>query len=466
MRAGSKNIAIILASGSSERLNTMSTVKQFAKLAGKTVIEHTLDVFEKNRNIDDIIIVTKDDYRDFCSELVHKNNYGKVSNILSGGKTRQESSYNALMSINEDDNVNVLIHDAVRPFTSNRIIDDCIEALGKYQAVDVAIPSADTIIQVDDKDFIRDIPKRKFLRRGQTPQAFKLGIIKKAHILARKEQNIEVTDDCGLIKKFNLCDIFVVNGDDSNIKITYPIDVEIADKLFQIRNFDVPNAHLNALKDKVMVIFGASRGIGKDIADIAEKYGAHVYGFSRHNGVDVTDYKKISEVLEDVNHKEQRIDAVINTAALLKMGRIENRDIDDILQDVNINYIGSINVLKLSIPYLKKTEGSFLMFASSSYTRGRADFSIYSSTKAALVNLTQAVAQEHLQDNIKINIINPERTATPMRFENFGAEPEETLLKSEAVAAAALLTLLSSVSGQVINITKNKEQELLSRLTV
>ncbi len=142
------------------------------------------------------------------------------------------------------------------------------------------------------------------------------------------------------------------------------------------------------------------------------------------------------------------------------MGKIENRNIEDIIRDVNINYIGSINVLKSAIPYLKLSKGSFLLFASSSYTRGRADFAIYSSSKAALVNLTQAVAEELQNDNIKINIINPERTATPMRFENFGAEPEGSLLNPKTVAIASLLTILSDLSGQVVNVTRDKEEEL------
>ena len=214
-----KNIAIILASGSSERLNNLNTVKQFVKIAGKTVIEHTLEVFEKNENIDEIVIVTKEEYINKCSELVEKNNIAKVSKIIKGGKTRQESSYISLKSLGCKDYDNVLIHDAVRPFISDEIINNCIIALEKYSAVDVAIPSADTIIEVNDENLINDIPKRKYLRRGQTPQAFKYGIIKEAHKLAEKNKNIEVTDDCGLIKKFGLGDIYVVEGDDFNIKM-------------------------------------------------------------------------------------------------------------------------------------------------------------------------------------------------------------------------------------------------------
>ena len=105
-----------------------------------------------------------------------------------------------------------------------------------------------------------------------------------------------------------------------------------------------------------------------------------------------------------------------------------------------------------------------MLFASSSYTRGRANYSIYSSTKAALVNLVQAVSVEHINDGIKINIINPERTATPMRFENFGNEPKEKLLDSKSVALATLMTVLSDLSGQVINVTMDKEKELAKLL--
>ena len=455
-----KNTAIILASGSSERLSNLNTVKQFVKVAGKTVIEHTLDVFEKNTNIDEIVIVTRDDYKNYCYELVNKNNYKKIHKILSGGKTRQESSEIAIMAIDAKDDDNILIHDAVRPFISDKIINDCIEALGKYSAIDVAIPSADTIIQIDDNQTIKDIPKRQYLRRGQTPQAFKYSIIKKAHELAKNNSDVQVTDDCGLIKFFNLGEIYVVEGDDYNIKITYPIDIDIADKLFQIRNFDIPKTKLHNLKDKVIVVFGASSGIGFDIAEIAKKHSAKVYGYSRENNVDISNYSEVENALKTVYEKESKIDCVINTAGVLSMGRIENREIEDIVKDINVNYIGSINVLKASIPYLKSTQGALLLFASSSYTRGRANFAIYSSTKAALVNLTQAVSEEHEQDKIRINIINPERTATPMRFQNFGAEPKNTLLDSKSVAVASLLTILSDLSGQVINVTKDKEQTL------
>jgi len=120
-----------------------------------------------------------------------------------------------------------------------------------------------------------------------------------------------------------------------------------------------------------------------------------------------------------------------------------------------VNYIGSINVVKASYQYLKRSKGSIVLFASSSYTRGRALYATYTSTKAAIVNMVQGFAEEFQSDAIRINAMNPERVAGPMRRENFGIEPEETLLCPETVAELSLKTLLSSLSGQVVDIKKS-----------
>ena len=129
-------------------------------------------------------------------------------------------------------------------------------------------------------------------------------------------------------------------------------------------------------------------------------------------------------------------------------------NINDVRKDIEINYIGAINVAKASIPYLQKTMGGILLFTSSSYTRGRALYSTYSSTKAGIVNLTQALAEELSSDKIKINVINPERTATPMRTKAFGKEPEDSLLSVEKAGKMSLKTLLSDLTGQVIDIRR------------
>lgn len=109
---------------------------------------------------------------------------------------------------------------------------------------------------------------------------------------------------------------------------------------------------------------------------------------------------------------------------------------------------------KASISYLKETKGSLQLYASSSYTRGRAMYSTYSSTKAGIVNLAQALAEELAIYKIKVNVINPERCATPMRFKAFGKEPDNSLLSPEKVAQASLKTFLSDLTGQIIDVRK------------
>ena len=446
-----KNYGVILASGSGSRYGA-DIPKQFVKIAGKTILEHTIEIFEKANGIDNIIIVITPEYRAMAEDILLKNNYKKVTKLLNGGDIRKESSYIGISAI-EDEEANVLIHDCARPFLTQKIISDCIEALQKYDAVDVAIPSSDTIVKTDENNIIQSIPHRASLRRGQTPQCFKLSVIKKAHELSKNDKNF--TDDCGLIVKYNLADVFVVEGDIENIKVTYPSDIFMADRLFQIRSSIYPDEQkLENIENKVIVIFGGTSGIGKSTAILAREYGAKVFVASNSTGCDIRDYNAVENFLKEVRAKTKRIDYVVNTAGILRMGKLAERDIKEIQQDINVNYTGSINVAKAAIPYLKESKGSLQLYASSSYTRGRSLYSTYSSTKAAIVNLVQALAEELACDDIRVNVINPERCATPMRFKAFGKEPEESLLQPEKVAEASLKTLLSDLTGQVIDVKR------------
>ena len=447
-----KNIAIILASGTGSRYGN-DLPKQFVKIAGKTILEHTIEIFENAKEIDEVFVVITPEYRHFAEEILIRNNYKKIKKLLNGGITRKESSYIGISAI-ENFEANVIIHDCARPFLTHKIITDCIEALKIYNAVDVAIPSADTIIKVDENNVIQNIPKRSTLKRGQTPQCFKLSTIKKAHELSKNDSNF--TDDCGLIVKYNLGDVYVVEGDVENIKVTYPSDIFMADRLFQIRSATQPDEqNIEEIEDKIIVIFGGTSGIGECTALLAREYGAKVFTASSSTGCNIVDYNSVENFLKDVFEKTQRIDYVVNTAGVLRMGKLTERKIEDIQEDVNINYIGSINIAKASIPYLKKSKGALQLYASSSYTRGRALYSTYSSTKAAIVNLAQALAEELACDDIRVNVINPERCATPMRLKAFGKEAEDSLLMPQKVAEASLKTLLSNLTGQVIDVRRN-----------
>ena len=117
-----------------------------------------------------------------------------------------------------------------------------------------------------------------------------------------------------------------------------------------------------------------------------------------------------------------------------------------------------MNVAVASHPYLKEVSGSLINFTSSSYTRGRPNYSLYSSSKAAVANLTQALSEEWINDQVRVNCINPERTATPMRSKAFGIEPVGTLLKAETVALATLAVLASGSTGNIVDVVLQDEE--------
>ena len=450
-----RNIAIILAGGVGSRLG-MSTPKQFFKVAGKMVVEHTIDVFERNQHIDEIAIVSNPALVADFENIVLRNKWRKVKKILKGGAERYYSSLSAITAYQNED-ANLIFHDAVRPLVSQRIIDDVVKALDTHRAVNVAVPSADTIIEVDG-DFITNIPDRSRLRRGQTPQAFDRQLISDAYDKALKDPNFRTTDDCGVVRTYLPEEpIFVVRGEESNMKLTYREDTYMMDKLFQLKSTEPNDVQISAesFRGKVAVVFGGSYGIGKNIVEMLEQSGAHVHSFSRSaTHTDVGDYNQVALALSAVEQKEGHIDYVINTAGVLNREPLASMEYDTIRKAVQTNYMGTVNVALRSRPYLQRTRGKLIFFTSSSYTRGRAFYSIYSSTKAAIVNFVQAVAQEWDADGISINCINPERTKTPMRQQNFGVEPDETLLMPERVAEATLRTLLTDCTGQVIDVRR------------
>ena len=224
------NVAIILAGGSGTRLGG-ERPKQFLTVAGKMVIEHTIEAFHRNSRIDEIAIVTRVDYVDDMREMIARNGYEKVKHVLCGGKERYHSSLAALAAYHDDDD-RLLFHDCVRPLVSQRIIDDCLDALDSYDAVDVAVPSTDTIIEVDEQGNICRIPQRSRLRNVQTPQGFRRSVIRRAFDLALQVPEFMPTDDCSVVFRY-LPDtrIRVVEGDTSNIKITYKEDLEFAERM-------------------------------------------------------------------------------------------------------------------------------------------------------------------------------------------------------------------------------------------
>ena len=450
-----RNIAVVLAGGVGKRLG-LSTPKQFFKVAGKMVVEHTIDVFERNPRIDEIAVVSNPYFVSEFENIVLRNGWKKVKRILKGGRERYDSSLAAIRAYADED-VNLVFHDAVRPLLSQRVLDDVLSALACHRAIDVAVPSADTIIEVEG-DFISDIPDRSRLRRGQTPQAFDVKVIDEAYRRALSDPAFRTTDDCGVVRRYMPeVPVYVVRGEESNMKLTYKEDTYMLDKFFQLRNSEPSDSASGSetLAGKVAVVFGGSYGIGAETVRMLREAKASVHSFSRSaNGVDVGRRADVEAALRQVADLEGRIDCVVNTAGLLNREPLAAMDYATIEEAVRTNYMGTVNVAIEAYPYLRHSRGRLVFFTSSSYTRGRAFYSIYSSTKAAIVNFVQAIAQEWDGDGIRVNCINPERTKTPMRVKNFGKEPDDTLLSPEQVAEATLRTLTSDYTGQVIDVRR------------
>ncbi|MDR1833369.1 MAG: bifunctional cytidylyltransferase/SDR family oxidoreductase [Propionibacteriaceae bacterium] len=454
-----KTYGVVLGGGVGARLG-LSVPKQMVKVAGKTILEHTVGILNDSPEIDEVIVMIAPGWAERVATVLGER-YKKLSLILEGGATRNETTRRVL-DVLGDTECKVILHDAVRPLVDERIILECAKALDSYGAVDVVIPSADTIVTVDDDDFITSIPNRSRLRRGQTPQAFRLSVLRSAYDKAIEDPYFYASDDCGVVLKYRPdVKIKCVLGSEHNIKVTYAVDLFIADKLFQLASQDALEKSAKQLAEemggKTIVIFGGSYGIGAEIARVAREIGMNVVAHGRSTtGVHVQDEAAICQSLAEAEAEHGRIDAVVLTAGVLRMGQLAEADEATVMESVTVNYIAPVNVARAAYQYLKKTAGHLLFFTSSSYTRGRENYALYSSSKAAVVNLTQALSEEWAPDNIHVNVINPERTRTPMRTQAFGDEPVDSLLPAETVAKASLSILASESTGLVIDVRREQ----------
>lgn len=225
------NIGVILAGGTGNRLGA-SIPKQFLKLGDRRVIEYTVDAFEKHSGIQEIAIVTHKDWKELVQKLIEINGWKKVRHILNGGNERYESSLAAIREYSGKD-VNLLLHDSVRPLLSQRILTDICEALLKYEAINVTVPCTDTIVEVAG-DCIASIPDRSKLNRGQSPQAFRIDVIEDAYDRAMKDPTFKTSDDCGVVCRYlPEVPVHIVRGEERNMKITYPEDLAFLELLLK-----------------------------------------------------------------------------------------------------------------------------------------------------------------------------------------------------------------------------------------
>ncbi len=232
--------AAILAGGIGSRMGGTDTPKQFLDLGDKPVIIHTIEKFVINSKIDKIIVLTPQNFINHTTHLISEY-IGENENIvvIEGGETRNDTLINSINYIDEnfgiDDDSIIITHDSVRPFVTHRIIEDNIEAAKRYGACDTVVPATDTIVESINARTIESIPVRDYYYQGQTPQSFNIKkLFNLITSLTEAESNI-LTDAC---KIFTLKDedVYLVEGEVTNIKITYPYDLKLANTILEDRN--------------------------------------------------------------------------------------------------------------------------------------------------------------------------------------------------------------------------------------
>lgn len=229
--------AAILAGGVGSRMGNSDVPKQFLNLGDKPILIHTIEKFIINSKLDKILVLTPNNFINSTIDLI-KNIEGETDKIvvLEGGETRNDTIRNAISYIKSnfpiDDDSVIVTHDSVRPFVSHRIIEDNIKMASEYGACDTVIPATDTIVESVDGDTISSIPLRDHYYQGQTPQSFKINKLDSLYNNLSKDE-IESLTDAAKIFTLNNEDVFLVEGDVTNIKITYPYDLKLANTILK-----------------------------------------------------------------------------------------------------------------------------------------------------------------------------------------------------------------------------------------
>ena len=215
-----KNIAVILAAGTGSRIGG-DKPKQFLFFKGKELFVHSLLTFTNCSDIDEIVLVVNNLYNSEYVNLVKKYEISKKLVLINGGKNRQDSVKNAIDYISKnEENAIVLVHDAARPYVSRKIIQDNIEAVKQFECCTTAIPSSNSVYLVDNGNFQKEVD-RDSIYIAQTPQSGYLKLFKKAF----ENINKIYTDEAAIFAAIGYVP-HIVLGEEKNIKITYPEDLQ------------------------------------------------------------------------------------------------------------------------------------------------------------------------------------------------------------------------------------------------
>lgn len=223
-------MGIILAAGHGLRMGSY-TKKPYVTIGGRTILAHTLDVFEGCQAVKEYVVVVEPSEMQACRKLLlgKKSEFQHLVDVVAGGDTRQESVYQGLMALDDNTKV-VLIHDAARPCVESTALEASARGCDRFDAVISATPSTDTMKIIRD-GLVESTPDRSTLWRAQTPQTFQYRVLRAAHERAREENYIG-TDDAELVERAGYV-VRVLEGASENIKITTAEDLDVAERILR-----------------------------------------------------------------------------------------------------------------------------------------------------------------------------------------------------------------------------------------
>ncbi len=223
-----KNIVLIFAGGTGQRMNTRTVPKQFLELHGKPIIVYTIEQFQHHPLIDGIVVVMLEGWIDHFNALAKRYCLDKVSAVVPGGVSGQASIYNGLKKASElfQADSTVLIHDGVRPLIDEKTITSAIECVREHGSAVTVSPAVETITLEDSTGKVGQIIERSKCKLAKAPQCFVLGDILAAHERAISEGKSDFIDSASLMQCYGH-DLYTVDGSPENIKITTPSDFYI-----------------------------------------------------------------------------------------------------------------------------------------------------------------------------------------------------------------------------------------------
>lgn len=421
--------AIILAGGIGQRFGN-KVPKQFTTINGKTIVEITVNKFREIKECSEIIICCQEDYIDNM-----RIDYSDCI-LVTGGRSRHESciiGVNAIQSSNEY----VMIHDAVRPLVTNAIINRLLNKLKESDAVVPIIKIYDSILKIGET--IENADRDDYCGI-HTPEAFKTAVIREVIKESEKINSKSNTEYSRAIDLGYKCT--TVESEDCNIKLTTKHDLSVIESRLAsaVSNLNVEGS----LQNKRALILGGSSGIGYAIGEQLKEKGCEVdtYGSELHleNGLQLKP-KKYNIIIHSVGTFSYNGQTIIKPFSQTKY--------EEYRYCMDLMMTSAYNVAKYALECIE--DGHLIFIGSSSYNKGRDQFSIYSPPKAALNCFVEAIADEFMENGIRVNCINPSRTDTKMR-RYVNDEASIVLLKPSEVAKVVVQYCLSNVHGELRSI--------------